>query len=425
MRIRTRTIVNNPSHVFTGSGSAPWSWAQCSGVVSTGIGFLSSATTPVDYDVELMFDEIGRLSNNPVTHRKKKVRINTVTASDFKHGGATSGIVTYAGFGGIDVSNHAYCVDQFAAFNQNADMTFAPTDPGCWTIVKPGVDQNASLKEDCFEKARQLKADVLLDIVEANQMLPSINSMVSCLPEMARNWKSIRKVLATSSSAYLAWKFGIKPVISDIVAIQKALPKLQGDLDRHAKGETQRFSSVAKCPASFAGTFTTPAWYSISATGEVIRDPVVRYVLRVKPKVSPYLSDFLKKADGLASRFSTTPANLAWELVPWSFVLDWFVDVRGALRAIDGMLGWEPYHIVSFSKSLTYGLKSVVHYHVVNTCDGSIPYSTEAGTVEFSHYERNPVSREPTWPTWKPRFGKNQYGVTAALISQKIANILR
>lgn len=42
----------------------------------------------------------------------------------------------------------------------------------------------------------------------------------------------------------------------------------------------------------------------------------------------------------LASLGITNPASLVWELLPYSFVIDWFTDVGGWLNAMDAALGW-------------------------------------------------------------------------------------
>jgi hypothetical protein len=42
-------------------------------------------------------------------------------------------------------------------------------------------------------------------------------------------------------------------------------------------------------------------------------------------------------------------------------------------------------------------------------------------TEEYSHYDRSIATMGPLKVTWKPRFGKNQAGISAALISQALS----
>jgi hypothetical protein len=296
--------------------------------------------------------------------------------------------------------------------------------PSCWSIASLSSVDELSLKDDVIEKAHELKADVLLDLIEGNQMWPTIVELATCLPNMARNWKSIRKVLKTASNAYLAYKFGIKPVISDIMAINRHLPKIQKDLKEHSDGDEHRFSRVRELVASFNGGHRPPvgSLYVHNATGSVIDAPTVRYVLVVKPNVK-YMSDFFKKADFVLSRFATSPASLAWELVPFSFVVDWFVDLRSALRSLDNLVGFEPFTVVSFSRSYSYRLGTSWYTENLSPCNlvGLGPWPQ--GASQYRLYERSPVTTSGSYPRWQPRFGKNQAGISAALITQQLSKL--
>jgi hypothetical protein len=380
-----------------------------------------------DYVDESMWDDIGRNSAHEVHHRRREVRINTDSQGDFaiaSGAGWPTGLTRYPGFEeAFNVSTSQYWLEQRIAWPMAYNATNYATPPQRWGISFPPVNESA-LKEDCFEKAHQLKADVLLNIVEANQIWPSITSLAGCIGNLAYNWGNIRKVVSTASGAFLAWKFGISPIISDIEAIQKYLPQMKKDIDRHVDGDLMRFSSSAKGTASIDTTVDAPdSWRRLIYQGRVNKAPLIRYVLVVKPRQSKYQTDFFKKADAVLSKFSTSPASLAWEKIPFSFVADWFVDVRGALRALDNMLGQEPFIVKSFTRSYSYHVETTLDVDHLNPCDSSTAWTRGVGTAEFKHYERTLVSEDPTWITWKPRFGKNQAGISAALISQQLSKL--
>jgi hypothetical protein len=296
--------------------------------------------------------------------------------------------------------------------------------PACWSIALPSSVDELALKDDIIEKAHQLKADVLLDLVEGNQMWPTIVELATCLPNMAKNWRSIRKVLKTASNAYLAYKFGIRPVISDIMAINRHMVKLKDDMKKHKEGKEYRFSRVKELVTTFNGGFRPPtgSLYDHNAIGSVIDNPVIRYVLVVKPNAT-YMTPFFQKVDYLLSRFATSPASLAWELVPYSFVVDWFLDLRGVLRSLDNLVGFEPYTVVSFSRSFSYKLGT--HWHTENhsPCNGVGLGPWPDGNSQYKLYERSPVTTAGSYPRWQPRFGKNQAGISAALITQKLIKV--
>jgi hypothetical protein len=157
--------------------------------------------------------------------------------------------------------------------------------------------------------------------------------------------------------------------------------------------------------------------------GSIVQQPEVRYVLVVKPNVTPFMTSFFTKADLFMSRFATSPARLAWEKIPFSFVVDWFVDLKGSLDALDKVVKAEPYQVISFTRSFTYKLATDIFYTRRSPCDGSIFFDRSLGSGEFSHYERIPVTAQQSLLRWSPHFGKNQAAISAALIAQQLARI--
>jgi hypothetical protein len=286
------------------------------------------------------------------------------------------------------------------------------------------------MKEDVIAKAKQLKADVLLDLVEANQMWPSIRSLATCLPKLARNWSSVSRIVKTASGSFLAWKFGVSPVLQDVMAINRHLGRLREDLRKHSDGEVMTVTRLAKLPCRFDDTKDVRNRYfgydadEVVWRGDIFHEPMLRYVLSVKPKIQ-YKTELFQKLDYALSRFATSPASLAWELVPFSFVFDWFVDIRGALRAVDNSLGFAPYDVVNFSRSLSYNLRTEVDHTYLQTCTGGVLNKVYCGAIMYKHYERFPVSMDTNVFNWKPRFGKNQAGISAALIGQQLTKAVR
>jgi hypothetical protein len=307
-------------------------------------------------------------------------------------------------------------------------QTMSSAAPKGWSVAWPTVNDNIAVN-DLFDKAKALKADVLLNIAEANQMWPAIQSLATCIPEMAYQWGRIRKVLATASGSFLAWKFGISPIISDLESIQKFAPDLNRQIQRFSKGEANRYTRVftGTCQyvvdTSFNGTVNGVKTWLREATARAILPPTTRYVLVVEPAVR-YKTEVFNTLATCIERFSSSPASFAWEKVPWSFVADWFVDLRGPLRAIDEMIGHSPYKIISLTKSQSYRLATTGTLKWTNPCTSATMLSLNTGVTEYSHYERSLLSPSAS-PEWKVRFGKNQAAISAALITQKLSAIRR
>lgn len=378
-----------------------------------------------------MSDMLGPNAPHPVVHNKKYVIIHDIPVGlNIPIADAVRGFTSYSGMDPVWVPSNAIWIAEAVDWNVNNHLPSAPL-PNRWTTDTSSVNES-SLKSDVIEKAQQLKADALLNIVEANQMWPSVRDLTTSVGRIAAadSWKIIRKNIKVWSGAYLAWKFGISPILSDIMRVHKHLGVLKRDFKRHVEQQSQRFSKQAEFPVLFGpeeGINYT--YFGIEAdvtlyhgTCEVA--PNIRYVLVVKPKIQ-YETELFQRLDYAMSRFATSPASLAWELIPFSFIVDWLVDLRGVLRCVDKLLGFSPYNIVSFTRSYSYKLLTNVQHRYKETCYGNVICQNHVGAVRYSHYERTPVSMGGSPPIWRPRFGKNQAGITAALIGQKLNQISR
>jgi len=399
----------------------------CNGGAFSGSGsYATSRGFDLTYSTEHITDSLGRGQSHPCLHKKY--------IQDADYSGSLFGIPTSMGGGlyGVTVINdggRAQAASAEASYSSFAWDTSNPIAslPPFWTDTTPSINEEL-LKSNLLQRASQLKADVLLNIVESNQIVPSVRSLVTSLPQMAGNWKSIRKVLRTASGGFLAWKFGVSPILQDIMAIHRYLPRIKDGFKRHNEQKPSRFSSKADlnfaiAPSAYANGyaplngFNTYAW---DWQGGFDSPPELRFVLVVKPS-KKHSSELSKAIDFAVSRFATSPADLAWELVPFSFVVDWLVDVSGALRLIDKIIGFSPYDIVSFTKTRSYALYTQAVLDVKTPCGGG-NIGSYVSNHKYRYYERSLVSGSAT-PIWNPRFGKNQAAISAALITQALTSI--
>jgi hypothetical protein len=323
---------------------------------------------------ERMSDETGVGKPHSVVHRKLTRDIfneNNLQTGGAGPGGAPCVITeTLANYGGW--YNDLYTLTALGTWQVSHDSSV----PNGWNIDTATINEHA-LKEQVFEKARQLKADVLLNLVEANQIVPSVKSLVQSIPNMRKHWGKLRQELRNASGSYLAWKFGVSPIVSDMESIYNFVPTISSSIQRHVSEQHSRFS-IAQPLKILAASTSVPADFIYNGvncrqyirTNQVVKQPEVRYVLVVKP-VARYGFDFFKKADYFMRRFATSPANLAWEKIPFSFVFDWLFDVRSVLRTVDKCVGFEPFEIVSFTRSHSYRLRSTISVTRRSPCNGS------------------------------------------------------
>lgn len=381
---------------------------------------------------ERIHDEAGIGRSHSVIHRKREYDMTSTRSMAGKpYKTSPFGVVTYTP---TDISRYeaeylnAHAVQDGAIGAWDLSPTFNPAPPTGWSFTNDPYDESTVIN-DLYEKANQLKADAILNMIEANQIWPSMKSLAGCLPQMARNWKSIRKVIRTASDSYLAWKFGVSPLVSDLTNIVKFAPDMNRQYEQFVRQKNIRFTRFIPFIAKFS-----KAAVNNSANGKVVErytyqgyisgnPPGIRYVLVIKPKESKYLTEAFKKADYLMRRFSTSPASLAWEKIPFSFVFDWFVDMRGVLAGIDKALGQKPYTVLNLSRSESYDVTSEAFWDYYSPCSGDRIAGGRGSRRRFKHYERLILPNRDFMPHWKGRFGKNQAAISAALIAQSVTRL--
>ena len=421
-RLRTKVIrsVTRPAHTISYTNTF------CSdGHTEFGSVAGNVLTNKVSAAVEeRITDALGRGSSHPVIHRKWSYDVNdSLSQTMYASTSGGNNIVQSYSQANSWFDNSNLLV--LPSWNVSSNAGELPPD---WTM---SLSVNESvMKNDVYEQAKQLKADHLLNLIEAGQtadLWPQLKNLVLTMQPMAANWRNIRKVVKTASGSFLAWKFGVSPILSDIMATQRAMPKIIQTLKRHKESEKHRYSKIAVPVLSYpAGTYFSASQngYTVSKftrQGRLLGSPELRYVLVVKPTYT-FHTDFFRAADVFMSRFATSPASLAWEKVPFSFVVDWFVDLRGALKKLDDVLGFAPFEIVSFTRSFRYSLGIDKFLDLYSPCNGSQLDGFKQCSAEYTHYERIPVSIDSSI-NWKPHFGKSQAGITAALIGQQLSKL--
>lgn len=144
----------------------------------------------------------------------------------------------------------------------------------------------------------------------------------------AASFKPLGKVTAES---YLAYQFGVKPLINDMTYAVEAVQSAMN-------------LSLGK-PQTFRGTFTSKL-NQTSINGWGI-DGDITHIAEVGFTAVPN-SAFANSFLGL-----TNPLATAWELLPLSFVIDWFVSIGDVLDAMNVGVGLD--FISGYDTTVTKG----------------------------------------------------------------------
>lgn len=144
------------------------------------------------------------------------------------------------------------------------------------------------------------------------------NPFKAIAKELRRVSRDPRKFISDVSSSYLAIHFGLVPLIQDVYA---ACQILSSDIPSEK-------ISVSSSLVSDQRTYTQGFGYPVCEWSFDLR---VRISARVSV-TNPNL--YLAQSMGLVN-----PLTIAWDLVPFSFVVDWFYPVSSFLNSFSDLLG--------------------------------------------------------------------------------------
>jgi hypothetical protein len=136
-------------------------------------------------------------------------------------------------------------------------------------------------------------------------------------------------------SRWLELQYGWKPLLSDVYGAASALEKRpKGDWRVTAKVTKKCVDSYVAAPA-----VTSNSLDAYRCEARLLRSVFAR--IDALPQNEAIIS--------LASLGVTNPLSVAWELVRFSFVVDWFIPIGGWLESLDALLGYgQTYYSSSF-----------------------------------------------------------------------------
>jgi hypothetical protein len=145
------------------------------------------------------------------------------------------------------------------------------------------------------------------------------------MPRYRGKGPSIGKSVASN---WLELQYGWKPLINDVRESMEALKRLNSSSSPLVRRVT--------ASATVESTVTSPIMHRVitssrAGTHTVVTQTRAKYVLRYK------IDDKLKAF--LAQTGFTNPINLGWEIVPFSFVVDWFLPIGPYLETLSSWDG--------------------------------------------------------------------------------------
>jgi hypothetical protein len=368
-----------------------------------------------------MSDSVNpRLRDNPVVHRKSYVDYIPVPLTH--PGGSTANTGDYTVYTNTAYGQHQWgdisSVFGSQPLNINLD--------GSWVggYCRWASPNELEVINNLYKRARKELVQGLVNLIEARQFPSAIGSLADLLPKKKQNYLRFFKSLGSFrgskrlSSAYLAYQFGIAPVLSDIVKVNGFLSDFHRQLTRFESGARNVVSQVF--PGSLQVEIPSTVAYGQEKVHQIrlMHPPQTRYTLvyRYRRAYGPLMTkiQFILQRLGFLSL-----ANAAWELTPWSFVVDWFFDTSGILMQIDDLLGLDPIETVSCVKSNKWQAEVDIFGTTYGLNNSNIGWTGKGAVSYCSYYSRLPLGRS-TYVGPSNRFGKKQLLLSVALARQRL-----
>jgi hypothetical protein len=232
----------------------------------------------------------------------------------------------------------------------------------------------------------------------------------------------LKEVTRLVSNGYLGASFGVMPTLEDCKIVVeefrsggKTLEKLVSDQkiwrsyyhrSVDAKDDFYKKHTLPYGPDKRT-TYTSKATLTASAQRQYTVDD---------------LGIFATRAGHIAARLGVTrPISMLWEVAPWSFAIDWFVDVGDFLTQFETAANPTTSKVKDFCLSLK--LEEMAAYYITVRPDCGNP-ETLLGTHFRTRYTRWPFGKPPTgffYPTYNCKMGLTQWSYALALGRQLLS----
>lgn len=187
--------------------------------------------------------------------------------------------------------------------------------------------------ENLFDQVRG-GLDLSVDIAEASQARSMVSKALQGLADLGttvrkvRRWNSrgpSRRNAREAADAWLQFTYGWKPLANSIYQTgQQIANQMANNRDGRKLRFRARASSHDRSQRNFPSSTGVPALETVETSH---RCEIVGYFCLDNSAV-----------EAMAGFTSLNPVSVAWELVPYSFVIDWVVNVGGYLRNLESAL---------------------------------------------------------------------------------------
>lgn len=248
--------------------------------------------------------------------------------------------------------------------------------------------------------------DLAIDLAESKKTYNMVAQAIRSLNNFKDTFDRIKRANPRDAgSLFLQHKYGWSPTAKTLYsALQKAMNPDEEWISVNVKANRVR---------------TQQSVFPFDGSVKEVCD----YLYRERIKAELVYAIKPSALSALAGYASLNPASLLWELTPYSFVADWFVDFGGYLRNLESAAIYSQYFKRGY---IVRGYKNTVKSYIAGTNDlggGSYSeYSLKANAF-VSGKNRSVLTGAPplpALPSFDPKLGASRLLSAASLLSQQI-----
>lgn len=249
-----------------------------------------------------------------------------------------------------------------------------------------------------WDKVKAEKVNLAMMLAEYRQTASMFKDLTLELVSIYRNIRRGRFRISGNhngpSDKWLMYRYGMTPFISDVNGISKLLTSTGAQPLFARYKAVQRYENVQRLQHAVTSNYV-PNLQEVpyTLTDRIVCRDVVFVEYEQKSLIQLSQTGFLN------------PLALGWELIPYSFVVDWFLDIGAQLSALDALTGVKRW-------AGTRARVSNRSYH----------YPTAPWSARAKRYNRTVISTGPTlsMPRWEPSLSWKRIVDSIALGRQKL-----
>lgn len=331
---------------------------------------------------------------------------------------------------GVDLS-YVFLEDRGLSV-ENLLPTLRSIDSDVNPVLRNYLDDSSAEAELAFTRLVDVTALLENFVIEALEMLEgNIKKLENLSSRMKRAFDEFFSIWKRTGNYWLAWNFAIKPTIKDIETFlgnyDKAKRKLKWLRDHNHLDTKVRHRSH---PIEWDGQFEfSPKWPDSTGSSDYQKPESVvfrvYYSAQAAAAFAGYIhfdiADYLLADDDIALKMVLAdmlglfdPLMVAWEAIPFSWLIDWFRSRRDNLRIRYANL--DPFQDATIIQAChSVKLKIFGALYVVDS-NGERP----CGNFLYRNYTRSPGLNFPPGDSFRVPLEWYNASILAAIVAQKV-----